>query len=279
MSQGTGPGSQGRFSFRPQPPGAYRLIARTLDDSRENALEYASVPLTLVDADVEDAIVSMKPTASPTGRVVFEGGVPPSMAADALTVGVEVKDRSIDTQLFLRPTTVGSDLSFTLRRLAGEVLLRPNGRAMDKWFLKSVLLGSQDITDVPTEFRTEDSGRLQVVLTTRASELTGGVTNDKGEPVRCTVVLFGEDKTSWFRSSIRFRTAWTERDGRFSLKGLRPGRYYLVAVPPERSFNSQTTLDAAAFEALAKDATALVLGEDEQRVVDLKIATNSGGGI
>jgi hypothetical protein len=278
-SHGTGTGPQGRFSFQPQPPGAYRLIARMRDDSGEITLEYASILVTLVDADVEDAIVSMKPTSSLTGRVVFEGGVPPVLAADALTIATEAKDRSIDTQLFLRPSAVAPDLTFTLHRLAGELLLRLNGRAMDNWALKAVLLGNQDITDLPTEFRAEDSNRLQVVLTTRASHLSGGVTNDKGEPVRCTVVLFGEDKASWFKSSVRFRMLWTDRDGRFNIKGLRPGRYYLVAVPPERSFNSQTTLDAAAFEALAKDATALVLGEDEQRVVDLKIATNSGGGI
>jgi hypothetical protein len=36
-------------------------------------------------------------------------------------------------------------------------------------------------------------------------------------------------------------------------------------------------VDAAALEPLVKDATALVLGEDEQRVVDLKV-TNPGGG-
>ena len=278
MTHSAGIGAEGRFSFQPRPPGTYRLIARMLDDSRENTLEYASVPLTLVDADVEDAVVSMKPTVSLTGRVVFEGGVSPVLAADALTIGTEVKDRSIETQLVLRPSAVAPDLTFTLRRLAGELLVRPNGRAMSDLSLKTVLLGNQDITDLPTEFRAEDSNRLQIVLTTRASELTGGVTNDKGGPVRCMVVLFGEDKATWFRSSVRFRMTWTERDGRFSLKGLKAGRYYVIAVPPERSVNSQTTLEAAAFEALTKDATALVLGEDEQRVIDLKIAMNVGGG-
>jgi hypothetical protein len=178
----------------------------------------------------------------------------------------------------LRPSAVEPDSTFTLRRLAGELLLRLNGQAMANWALKAVLLGNQDITDLPTEFRAEDSNHLQVVLTTRASELSGSVTNDKGEPARCPVVLFGEDKASWFRSSVRFRMVWTGRDGRFSVKGLRPGRYYLIAVPPGRSFNSETTMDAAAFEALAKEATALVLGEDEQRIVDLKIPADAAGG-
>jgi hypothetical protein len=37
-------------------------------------------------------------------------------------------------------------------------------------------------------------------------------------------------------------------------------------------------LDAAAFEALAKEATPLVLGEDEQRIVDLKIPGDAARG-
>jgi hypothetical protein len=36
-------------------------------------------------------------------------------------------------------------------------------------------------------------------------------------------------------------------------------------------------VDAAALEPLVKDATPLVLGEDEQRVVDLRIAPGTGG--
>jgi Carboxypeptidase regulatory-like domain len=262
--------AQGRFFFRAQQPGAYRVVARMLDESGENVLEYASVALTLVDTDVDDVVVSMKPTVNLAGRVVFETAPAPVLAADALSMRVEPKDRSTSFD-FQRSSPVAADLTFTLRRLAGEVMVRPNGGVPNNWMLKAVLLGNRDITDVPTEFRAEDSGRLQVVLTTRASELTGNVTNDKGEPAaNCNVVLFSEDKANWFQSSLRFRMTYSGRDGRFSIKGLRSGRYYLIAVPRERALSYQG-VDAAALEPLVKDATALVLGEDEQRQVDLKV--------
>jgi hypothetical protein len=58
--------------------------------------------------------------------------------------------------------------------------------------------------------------------------------------------------------------------------GLVPGRYFLTAVPRDRlSFG---TLDAGFFEQLSKEATSLVVGEDEQRQVDLKVLAAPGGG-
>jgi hypothetical protein len=276
-SGSTGIDAQGRFSFRSQQAGAYQMVARMQDESGENTLEYASVAVTLVDMDLDDVVVSLKPTVNLAGHVVFESAPAPAMAADALSIGAQPKDRSTPWAVSLHQAAVAADLTFTLRRLAGELIVRTNGRVPNDWILKAVFLGNQDITDVPTEFRAEDSGRLQVVLTTRASELSGSVTDDKGEPAaNSNVVLFSEDKASWFQSSLRFRMTYTGRDGRFSFRGLGSGRYYLIALPRERALNYQG-VDAAALEPLVKDATALVLGEDEQRVVDLRIASPGGG--
>jgi hypothetical protein len=147
---------------------------------------------------------------------------------------------------------------------------------MNNWFLKAVLLGNQDVTDLPTEFREEDSSRLQIVLTTRASEVAGNVTGERGEPVaNCNLVLFGDDKAGWVAWSSRLRMVRPDRDGRFSIKGLRAGRYYLIALPPERSFNAQA-IDAATLEPLVKESALLVLGEEEQRYVDVKVARTGG---
>jgi hypothetical protein len=276
FSGSTGIDRQVHFSFRSQPPGTYQVVARMADESGDNTLEYASITVTLIDRDLEDIVVSMKPTVNLAGGVVFETAPSPAVTGDALSIGAQPKDRSMRSAVPVHPAAVAADYTFTLRRLAGELIVRPNG-GLNNWFLKAVLLGNRDVTDVPTEFRAEDSGRLEVVLTTRASELTGNVTNEKGEPpANCTVVLFGEDKATWFQSSTRFRVTNPGRDGRFSIKGLRGGRYYLIAVPLDRGLNSQS-VDAAALEPLVKDATPLVLGDDDQRVVDLKTTTGGGG--
>jgi hypothetical protein len=56
-----------------------------------------------------------------------------------------------------------------------------------------------------------------------------------------------------------------------------PGRYFAIALPRERMAVSSMNQDAAYFEQLSREATTLVVGEDEQRQVDLRMATGSGG--
>ena len=93
--------------------------------------------ITLVDADI-DIVLALKPTVNLAGRV-FDPAPPPVLRAESLTVA-QPKDRSANTQLFLYPAPVGADLTFTLRRIAGDLLVRPGGSAMPGWYLKAVLL-------------------------------------------------------------------------------------------------------------------------------------------
>lgn len=267
----------GRFSSEPLPPGTYRLAARLPDENPEIVVEYGVVRVTLTDQDIDDVVVSMKPTVDVAGRIVFEGSQIPTLFTDSLSIGADGLRARPYLSFFIRPVPVARDLTFTLRHIGGELLLRPSGNILRTWMLKGVFLGDQEITDTPKEFRQEDSGRLRIVLTTGGSEISGIVTDDKGRPpAYSSVVLFGEDKATWFASSIRFRQAFLGHEGRFTFKGLRPGRYYAIALPRDR-WQNNLAADTADFESLAREATQVVLGEDEQRVVDLKFAAGGGG--
>jgi hypothetical protein len=48
---------------------------------------------------------------------------------------------------------------------------------------------------------------------------------------------------------------------------LLPGRYYIVAIPP-----GPFMTDPEFLESVVKDATAIAIGEDEQRTVDLRLS-------
>jgi hypothetical protein len=56
-----------------------------------------------------------------------------------------------------------------------------------------------------------------------------------------------------------------------------PGRYFIAAVPRDRMNGLTPGTDATFFEQMSKDSTAVVIGEDEQRQVDLKVAVSPGG--
>ena len=171
------------------------------------------------------------------------------------------------------PAVVSPDLTFTLKGMMGELMLRAGAQNQ---FLKAVMLSGEDITDTPREFKTGD--RVTIVLTSRASTLEGNVTDAKGEPsTDAGLILFSEDKAAWRLNSFKTRRSGTDQNGHYKITGLMPGRYFIAAVPRERLNGLSNGGDTTLFEQLAKEATSLVIGEDEQRQVDLKVTVGAGG--
>jgi len=171
-----------------------------------------------------------------------------------------------------QPALVKPDLTFTIKGLLGEFMLRASA---PNQYLKSVMAGSDDITDKPREFKSND--RVTITLTSRASTVEGNVSDAAGAAsTEAGVILFSEDKAAWRFNSARVKRSPVDPSGHFRLAGLLPGRYLIVAVPRDR-LNMPMGGDTALFEELSKVATALVVGEDEERRVDLKVVPGSGG--
>jgi hypothetical protein len=160
-----------------------------------------------------------------------------------------------------------------MKGLLGDFLLRASAPGQ---FLKAVMLGAEDITDTPRTFKNGD--RVTIVMTSSASMLTGTITDAKGTPVTdAGIIIFSEDKALWRSNALRTRRTSTDPSGGFRVTGLLPGRYYAIAVPRDRIMLPGSSMDAAYYEELTKDATAFVIGENEQRVLELKLVSGSGG--
>jgi hypothetical protein len=171
-----------------------------------------------------------------------------------------------------QPALVTPDFSFTMKGMAGEYLLRANG--VPNQYVKSVVVGGDDITDTAREFKSGD--KVTIVMTSHVSTVEGTVTDAKGAPATdANIIAFSEDKASWRTNSIRTRRAAVDTSGHFKLTGVLPGTYYVIAAPRERI--GTPFPDASYFESLSKDATTFVVGEDETRQVDLKVV--GGGGL
>jgi hypothetical protein len=269
---------QGRFQMRNIPPGNYRLTVRTRpmqptpdgSPNQNEPGEMANVPLA-VSSDLENIMVVTAPGAMITGQVVFEQG-PPQPLPQQMRVNAQIGDPENNMgSPSPQAALVSPDLTFTMKGMMGEFVLRSGTQGQ---FLKAVMMGSDDITDAPREFKNGD--RVTLVFTSRASTLEGAVTDAAGKPsMEAGVILFSEDKAAWRPNSSKTRRGGPDPSGHYKLTGLMSGRYFLAAVPRER-FNGQP-LDAAFFEALSKEATTVVVGEDEQRQVDLKVVGGPGG--
>jgi hypothetical protein len=268
------------------PPGNYRLTVRqnpsgprNPDRSPDEPGEFATVPLA-VTGDLENVLVITTPGVTISGQIVFEQGPPlkaNQTSSQPVRVYATIGDPADNAGMGQGPSpaVAGPDMTFTIKGLIGEYLLRANASNAPIQYLKSVSLNGNDITDTPREFKQGD--RVIITLSSRSSTLEGSVTDDQGKPVTdAGLILFSEDKGSWRSNSIRTHRQTVDPTGHYRIMGLVPGRYFLTAVPRDRlSFG---TVDAGFFEQLSKEATSLVVGEDEQRQVDLKVVAAPGGG-
>jgi hypothetical protein len=280
-SFGTSIGPNGTFTFRNVPPGSYEVVAR-LQPPRmigpgqpppgpPDILAMGRVRVDVTTTDVDNVMVPMRPGESVSGEIVFDDAPPPEFKA---TITMQVAEGRPSMGM-MSPVTV-SGTTFHGRGLFGSYVIRGGLTAGSSvWFLKAVLLNGKDITDVPVAFSSAHSGHLQVVFTLRSAALEGTVTDEAGKPTRdAQVVIFGADEESWVPFSSRTRNAAAPRqdDGKFTTRGLRDGRYYVVALPPGTlMIGGFQPPDHALMESLKKVATEVVLNPGETRTVDLRV--------
>jgi hypothetical protein len=273
-SFGASTDEQGQFRMRNIPPGTYRAIAR---QSRQemgprrpeqpyDPGEMASVPVT-VAGDVENLVIAMGPGATITGHLVFEQGPPSPIPPQMRIMSVIDNDEDSPGTPSPPPATVMPDLTFTIKGLMGPFLLRT---IVPNQYLKSITVNTVDITDTPHQFRTND--HVVLTVTSRTSTLEGTVSDPSGTvPVGAGVVVFSEDKALWRTSSTRTRRGGVDSTGRFRVTGLMPGRYFVAAAPLARLSIPSFAAGTEFFEELSKQATTVVLGEDEQRRMELSL--------
>jgi hypothetical protein len=252
-------------------PGTYSV---RVGPSRDGPNLFARASFTIVDADILDVVVVARPGIDIIGRVMFGRDTPPAVSR----VNVEVRRVESDSNVTWHPDEfpVQPDGSFLLKGLFGPSMIRAD--APPGWNLKAVLLNDEDITDEAVEFRQQDSGHLQVVLTRRSATLEGTVRDQRGQMVEdCSVVLFSANRSDWTPDSTRTKLAGSGADGHFRFQGVRAGRYWIVAVPPERltSWVYSPTL----LESLVKDASDIVIGDEEHRTIDLTLVHASEAGV
>jgi protocatechuate 3,4-dioxygenase beta subunit len=256
---------EGAFTLRALGPGSYRLAAVGVRQAaRGTVREFGMIDFTVERANVEGLVLSTEPGVSVAGRMVFEDGPAPRARGRIEAVPSDEGP--------LRPSAVAEprpDWTFTLDDLWGAYVVRPQNLP-NGWFLDAVLLGTTDITDVPTVLRASDSGRLQIVVTSRAATLDFAVTDDSGRAATgFLVALMSTDRAMW--SSSRYvHVGRPDKDGHARVEGVLPGRYYAVAYPLERMMRLTRT-NANVLDRLVKVATTIEVTGAEGKTIPLKI--------
>src|SRR5262249_21447736 len=156
---------------------------------------------------------------------------------------------------------------FQLSEIGGRIILRP---ATTGWFLKSVTLNNEDVTDSPFEVKTGSSTTgFEVVLTDKQSMLSGVAKSASGTAVKDYVAIILPSEPKDGLAAARFiRAARPDTNGKYQARGLPPGNYVGVAV---ESLDQGAEWDPAFQQMVKPRGKAFTLGEGQTLEFDLPV--------
>jgi hypothetical protein len=224
----------GRFSATGVAPGEYSLDVRL--QARGGApQEFAAVPVDVGTADIDNLAIVTGKGATVTGRVVFEGtssrdnaGLPTAPRVFPSPANLTGGAIFLTTDPVANGTPDDSG-NFVLGGVSGRVFFT---FSLPNWVIKSVTLAGEDVTDQAIDMSGRESlSDLVITMTDKLTDISGVVTDARGKPLTDYVVLIQPAEQMEPTAMARWvRIARPSNDGRFQIRGARPGRYIAAAV-------------------------------------------------
>ena len=255
----------GNFTFPAVVPGRYfvRSATRAAKD-----MGVVNMPLTVTADDIDNLVVTMRPTLSVTAHPQYEGVTPPPGKGSLASMGVP----------FILESAEGTRATFTGSAKIGEGVMTMGGflsgryrvrvpEAPPGWLLKGAMLDGVDVSETAFELN-KDVTDLALVFTDRWGGVNGRVEEAAADT---SVLFFTADSTLWNDAgpeSRRFRTTHLDPKGQFSIGSVLPGDYYVVAVSDAQAADWR---DPASLESLARVATQVSTADGESKTVLLRV--------
>jgi len=224
---------EGKFDIPHVAPGHYTVLVTTeVADSPRTARSTVEVG----DTDVEGLHLTSSAGALVRGRVRLGPKADLKSMTPYVTLNrLDAEDAFSDAVTFNdtggwpAPAKVKSDGSFEMKELppgSYEVQVSVGSGSSD-YFVESAMVGTKE---------TEEAGLnvsggtipLEVTLSAGAGVAEGTVVNEKNEPVVNAVVVAAPEAKYQKRSSHYYRGS-TDQNGRFTIRGIRPGNYTLYS--------------------------------------------------
>ncbi len=214
--------AQGNFQLRGVAPGSYVLRADFVDNGARYS---ARLPLEVGNANVEGLELNLQPPLEIQGHVKIEENGDLKGAA----INVMLRPKTSGPMMGGGGAQLKDDLSFKIGNLSADPYEVNVGGLPEGFYLKSVRLGQLDITETGADFSQGGAaGDLTIVINPNGGQIEGSVQNSKGEAaIGATVTLIpdaGHQSLTWL-----YKTASTDQNGRFTVKGVRPGEYKIYA--------------------------------------------------
>jgi protocatechuate 3,4-dioxygenase beta subunit len=262
----------GSFTISGIAPGEYTVRAQPTGGFGDSA-ESATVRITVGSEDITGLLLAAAKPVAVTGRIIL----PPGASFQTGTTRLIAGPADPNAMPFgpAANAKINDDLTFELRVGPGRTIVRLLGNTAGGWMTKSERLNGADVVDTGIDIRPgEDISGLEIEVTNQQSQVTGSVTNSRGQPVTdYSVIVFARDREKWTLPQTRYiRPGQPDQDGRFKVTGLPAGDYYAIALDYV-DFGDMN--DPEFLDRIKDRATAFTLDDGGTKVLDLKISSTT----
>ncbi len=222
---------EGNFELRDVPEGAYWFVVRvTATRASAGTGRTAILPLNVAGGDVDGVTVALLPVVAVQGRATLDGA--PFTSADAVDFQVRLNANRVGaftanmapnpSPAFFQP-----DGTFLIANVnPGEYELAFGGLPPDA-YVQEAHLGGVDALAQRIAINGSNSGTLEIAVSTKSGQLTGVVSDRDRRPAEdVQVVVIPEGP---LRRPDRYKTARTDANGQFLIRGIAPGSYRVYA--------------------------------------------------
>jgi len=247
--------ARGMFQIRGVTPGSYLLRADYNDESGRYS---ARMPIEVGNSNIDGIELTMQPPGEVHGRVIVEENG--DLAGAALNVNLQPK--STGPGMGGAGAQAKDDLTFQVRNVTPDPYDVRVGGLPDGFYLKSIRMGQQDVTESGVDFTQGVSAEdMTIVVNPNGGQIDGSVQNSNGETAAGAMVTLIPEESH--RSTLwLYKTANSDQNGHFTIKGVRPGKYTVYAwediesgayqdpdyVKPHESAGEKVSIDAGAHQ-------------------------------
>ena len=260
----------GSFAISGLTPGRYMVQARTMGGPDG---EVAYLDITVNGDDINGIRLVANRPSTVSGRIVVDPAAAQALRPSTLRLGLQPAEPDMMFIGGTPPAAVNDDLTFELKGNPGNMRVALFGPTPG-WTIRTVRYRGSDVTDSGVEIRpNENLTDVEVELTNRPTEVSGLVTNPKGEALKdYSVIVFPQDREKWTPNSRYLKSSRPDQDGRFKVSAIPPGEYYVIALD---YVDSNDWNDPQFLDSIRAKASRFSLSEGETKSIDLRITSGS----
>ncbi|MBI1897065.1 MAG: carboxypeptidase regulatory-like domain-containing protein [Acidobacteria bacterium] len=259
--------NDGSFELANLLPGQYILIANRMTREMRGQRSTARQEIVIGAEDLKGVALTLSPSFPLTVQVRVEG------AENVNLPNARVTLEPADGMFFAPPlsNTVKDGSPFIVEGVNRERYRAGVSALPGSMYVKTIRMGSQEITDGIVDLTAGAGGPLEIILSDKAARVTGTVMGEEQKPAAAaTVVLVPGGRGQ----QDLYKTAAADENGAFTIEGIAPGDYKLFAW---QDIEDGAWFDAAVLAPLENSGVSARLKESDQQTLELKLLATPAG--